>query len=48
MTSAEERIKEAFPDWEEWPEWAVELTVKTMKITKKSSSHPLPNRKTGV
>jgi len=31
MKTAEERIKEAFPDWHDWPEWAVDATVEMMK-----------------
>lgn len=31
MTTAEEMIKNAFPDWHDWPDWAVEGTIQVMR-----------------
>ncbi|MCF0070267.1 hypothetical protein LZD49_07275 [Dyadobacter sp. CY261] len=30
MKTAEEMIKSAFPDWHDWPEWALEGTIQVM------------------
>lgn len=29
--TAEQKIKKAFPDWKDWPEWALDATVEILE-----------------